>query len=401
MFNGESGKDTISKAGVTDFKLFLEWHLENSKVGALSTLETRWKYLRLYYTCEVGHAIDKNMSTEITAFLSQLAFKADLQQDKKPKGVITHHDVGHLLRSHWEYQWDGRQWRLKDGRRRIELALIVLLLSYTAGRPRAVLDTMCHLGEALKYKNFEIVAIRNGGERLYTMKVSYHLVKGNWGKGKNPTEFHCFEDKESLIYCPLQLFLALALADNAFEMVKTQNDIENLSIPVSQEGLTLKFREEILEQNVFRNKKGNPLSYDKFLLAFKEMAWKAGFPGRVSPYHIRRGAGIAIDSMATIAQRMHAMNHTVPDVFKSYQPSSTLVDTQGAFMRQDPRQGLKDKLLSSGLLRDPNAPALLSEANKREMEALPVFSAAKKSVTDMAIKLKDKVRQELHADGFS
>ncbi|KAF8420860.1 hypothetical protein EV426DRAFT_611000 [Tirmania nivea] len=135
VFNGESAKDTICKAGVTDFKLFLEWHLENSKVGALSTLETRWKYLRLYYTCEVGHAMDKYMSTEITAFLSQLAFKADLQQDKKPKGVITHHDVGHLLRSHWEYEW-----RLKDGRRRVELALIVLLLSYTAGRPGAVLD---------------------------------------------------------------------------------------------------------------------------------------------------------------------------------------------------------------------------------------------------------------------
>ncbi|RPB28676.1 hypothetical protein L211DRAFT_865208, partial [Terfezia boudieri ATCC MYA-4762] len=158
--------------GVTDFKLFLEWHLENTKIGALSTLETRWKYLRLYYTCEVGHAMDKNMSTEITAFLSQLAFKVDLQQDKKPKGVITHHDVGHLLRSHWEYEW-----RLKDGRRCVELALIVLLLSYMAGRPGAVLDTMCHPGEALKYKNFEIVAIRNGGgERLYTMKVSYHLL---------------------------------------------------------------------------------------------------------------------------------------------------------------------------------------------------------------------------------
>ncbi|RPB23788.1 hypothetical protein L211DRAFT_221757 [Terfezia boudieri ATCC MYA-4762] len=167
----------------------------------------------------------KNMSTEITAFLYQLAYKQDLKRDYKPKGVINHHDVGHLLRSHWESD----SWRLRDGRRRVELALIVLLLSFTAGRPGAVLNTICHPGEALKYKNFQIVAIHNeNGQRLYTMKISYHLVKGNWGKGKNPTEFHCFEDKESPIYCPLQLFFALALADNAFEMVKTREDIENL-----------------------------------------------------------------------------------------------------------------------------------------------------------------------------
>lgn len=59
-------------------------------------------------------------------------------------------------------------------------------------------------------------------------------------------------------------------------------------------------------------------------------------------------------------------------------------------MRQDPRQGLKDKLLSSGLLRDPNAPSSLSAADKEIIEALPEYSAAKKSVTEMRIILKTK-----------
>ncbi|KAF8426898.1 hypothetical protein EV426DRAFT_707113 [Tirmania nivea] len=52
--------------------------------------------------------------------------------------------------------------------------------------------------------------------------------------------------------------------------------------------------------------------------------------------------------------------------------------------------GLKDKLLSSGLLRDPNAPASLSAANQKEIEALPIYSAAKKSITKMRIMLKTK-----------
>ncbi|RPB28677.1 hypothetical protein L211DRAFT_833662 [Terfezia boudieri ATCC MYA-4762] len=87
---------------------------------------------------------------------------------------------------------------------------------------------------------------------------------------------------------------------------------------------------------------------------------------------------------------MHAMNHVSLEVFKAYQPSTTLVDTQAAFMRQDMRVGLKDKLLSSGLLRDPNASASQLAANQKEIEALPMYNAAKKSVTEMAIMLKTK-----------
>ena len=172
--------------------------------------------------------------------------------------------------------------------------------------------------------------------------------------------------------------------------MKTQEDIDNLSIPATRDVLTLEFRKDILDQNVFRNKKGNPLHYDKFRLAFKEMARKAGFPGRVSPYHIRRGAGIAIDSVATTAQRMHAMNHAGQDVFKAYQLPTTLVDTQAAFMRQDAKLGLKDKLLSSGLLRDPDAPVSLSATEKKEIDMLPEYMAAKKSVAKMKSELKVK-----------
>ncbi|KAF8424385.1 hypothetical protein EV426DRAFT_642352, partial [Tirmania nivea] len=122
MFGGLNPKETIRNANVVDFKIFWVWHLEKSNIGALSTLETSWKYLRLYYTCKLGESIAKNISTEITA---------ELKRDYKPKGVINHHDVGHLLRSHWECD----SWRLRNSRRRVELALIVLLLSFTAGRP--------------------------------------------------------------------------------------------------------------------------------------------------------------------------------------------------------------------------------------------------------------------------
>ncbi|KAF8457175.1 hypothetical protein BGX38DRAFT_1265925 [Terfezia claveryi] len=207
MFGGQSPKETIRNANVVDFKIFWEWHFGKSNIGALSTLETSWKYLRLYYTCELGESMAKNMSTS---------------------SVINHHHKA------------------------CGLALHVLLLSFTAGRPGVVLDIMCHPGEALKYKTFQIVAIHNeNGQRLYTIKISYHLVK-------------------------------------------------------------------------------------------------------------------------------------------AYQPPTTLVDTQAAFMRQDSRQGLKDKLLPSGLLRDPNAPLLLSAVDKEIIQALPEYSTAEKSVTEMRIMLKTK-----------
>lgn len=55
-------------------------------------------------------------------------------------------DVAHLLVAHWKNLETG------NGRRKVQMALIVLLLSYTAGRPGALLETMCHPAEALKYK---------------------------------------------------------------------------------------------------------------------------------------------------------------------------------------------------------------------------------------------------------
>lgn len=70
--------------------------------------------------------------------------------DSKPKGVINHMDVMHLLEAHWDFGSFNRG--DLQGRRKVQTALVLLLLSYTAGRPGAILETMCHPEEALKYK---------------------------------------------------------------------------------------------------------------------------------------------------------------------------------------------------------------------------------------------------------
>lgn len=66
-FCGEVGTIAIKDATIVDFKLHLEWYLENSKVTHCSTLETSWKYLCTYYACETGHTMSKAISTEIWA----------------------------------------------------------------------------------------------------------------------------------------------------------------------------------------------------------------------------------------------------------------------------------------------------------------------------------------------
>lgn len=64
----EDGPDVIiKKATVTDFKVYWEWHLATSKVTHLSTLETSWKYLRIYYSCETGNTMPRETSVEVTA----------------------------------------------------------------------------------------------------------------------------------------------------------------------------------------------------------------------------------------------------------------------------------------------------------------------------------------------
>lgn len=39
LFGSERPMETIRKANNIDFKIFWEWHFENSKIGALSTRE--------------------------------------------------------------------------------------------------------------------------------------------------------------------------------------------------------------------------------------------------------------------------------------------------------------------------------------------------------------------------
>lgn len=207
----------------------------------------------------------------------------------------------------------------------------------------------------------------NKGEIIMTMKVGYVLVKGNYGKGKNSTEFHCFEDKVSPLLCPLTLFFALALMDKAFEEIKSPSDIYAVCVPERRGdhgALRFRFRNDVLDKPVFVDGAGSPLNYDTFREDLKHLAKRAGFQVNVSPYLIRRGAGIALDSVSTNAQRMHAMNHQDVSVFRAYQPTSTLVDTQAVFLKQDPRLELKDRLLSAGLLRDPLAPIALTDKQK-------------------------------------
>ena len=57
----------IENASLVDFKLHIEWYLENSTVKYLSSLETSWKYLALYYACETGLSMNSGTSKEIKA----------------------------------------------------------------------------------------------------------------------------------------------------------------------------------------------------------------------------------------------------------------------------------------------------------------------------------------------
>jgi hypothetical protein len=73
-----------------------------------------------------------------------------LSVDGRPKHTLTSVDLFCLLEWHWRH--DDKVY-LHD-RYRVQLALILQLLSYTANRPGALIESSCYKGtnEALKYK---------------------------------------------------------------------------------------------------------------------------------------------------------------------------------------------------------------------------------------------------------
>jgi hypothetical protein len=125
----------------------------------------------------------------------------------------------------------------------------------------------------------------------------------------------CHERDETLAFCPILQFLALAIDDDAFEIpeLKSPEHIFQIKVNRLRKSLHLRWKESILDTPVFRRSvraadgirtsDNMAMPYDTLNTYMKRLGRSAGFREDLKPYCIRRGTANAVDSMYALRIR--------------------------------------------------------------------------------------------------
>jgi len=109
----------------------------------------------------------------------------DLDLSVRSKPVMSVDDLLVVLHYHWALDTA----TFPHERQRVQLALLLLMIAYTASRPGALVESGCLRGsnEVLYYKDIRLLVIENPkepGHNLLVMEVTLLFMKGERGKSK-------------------------------------------------------------------------------------------------------------------------------------------------------------------------------------------------------------------------
>jgi hypothetical protein len=103
------------------------------------------------------------------------------------------------------------------------------------------------------------------------------------------------EQRGSFCTCPVTFFFATVLADDALEHSLTPGQVASLEVPMGIKFITLQWKKKKLEEPIFRDGNGCPMSYRLWHDQLSELGRRAGYVKGITPYHIRRGVANALD----------------------------------------------------------------------------------------------------------
>ena len=207
--------------------------------------------------------------------------------------------------------------------------------------------------------------VTNAGQNVVTAAITYRFFKNH--RRKEPFRSTLIEDPKDYGYglCPITLLLALAIADDAFEAVKTP--AEFFAKKASNEGIQhLRWKRSALSQPVFRQvvrgegravSSERGLRYDVLQPHVTRIVQRAGFEEDFSLYSIRRGTANITEGKIPPARHRQMMGHQQPRTFeRNYIAYTSFADIQALSQDKPERQGLLRSLARSSSRRDVNVP---------------------------------------------
>ncbi|OAX85254.1 hypothetical protein ACJ72_00376 [Emergomyces africanus] len=194
--------------------------------------------------------------------------------------------------------------------------------------------------------------------------------------------FH--KQDNNLTLCPVSHFLALALADDAFDArgINSVEDVLRIQVMTPRNSLHLKWKPHMLNIPVFsraihtteriRISPDKALPYDTFNQYLQHLEHNAEFEHMLTPYCNRRGTANAVDTVATTSERNQVMDHSRADIFKRYYISVKVKrDVQSTYLGYPARESIIETVERFSLTRNPRAPKKLSNEHKKTIERDP------------------------------
>ncbi|KAF7880459.1 uncharacterized protein EAF02_007305 [Botrytis sinoallii] len=375
-------------------------------LGKRLSIKTLIQYtIRFKSVYERKHNEELESMQELRTFIkTSLAKSLGLSTKTRPKPIASLNDLQDIL----GYLWMNDPLNFLYERARVQIALLILILVYTASRPGAVIESHAYYmtGQSMRYKDikFTLQQSPDGGRPLMSILFTFNLRKNERDDEGEVYKQQLFEDLASRDMCPITLFLALAFADDAFETVKNIEELYDPSI-CSAKYIDVKFKESVLNKPLFRSNRSmeptldaESLTYQAFNHSLRKVAQRAGFKDIFTSYVIRRTSANVLNQHVTSAERGKILGHSNDKVFQnSYLASHSGIDLQSLTVGQDQRT----QQINFARSLNSNRGTPLGLITKEFVEIVakdPEITAAKKRIEDARIegcemKIKNEVKR--------
>lgn len=178
--------------------------------------------------------------------------------------------------------------------------------------------------------------------------------------------------------------IVLGMHDNAFELEFTSvEQLFSLRVDPRRKSMRLRWKKSWEDRPLFRQavptvdgvrtSEKEPLRYHTFLYYIQRLGFMAGLMRILNPYNIRRGAGEAVDSVATQALLQQVMGHRDAGVLQAYMNERVQCDVQAAFLGRPSAEALFKAVSHMSRDVDPRAPSTLTDFECDQLKTHPLL----------------------------
>ncbi|KAM7192210.1 Protein of unknown function (DUF3435) domain containing protein [Rhypophila sp. PSN 637] len=399
-FLGVNEHEFMEIAEKEDIMTFLDWMLDTfPRIRKRSSVLEYKRVFFMIYRKSMKRDFDREAASEIHDYITgYLTLSYVLDTTTKEKPVLNVDDIYLILHHHWVHDRS----KFPDEHQRIQFALMILLQSYTATRPRVLAYVSInkkriaahYIGQSedvdlsaqwnpeeddfrtVSYRDVKLFLLPNLGapKDLLVMEITLRYTKG-WDRRPIPKTFILYE-VDNLIFDATLLMVTLAILDQAFKAeISSVEDIYRIRVPPARHSLEFDWNEDILDIPVFRQPESisgkigtsptQPIRYQTYIRYLQRLGIVSGFMQILTSYMIRRGSGEAVEAVATQGQLQQVMNHQNAGIYQAYINQRVQCDTVAAFIGRPSKKALMSAATHMSRYVDPRAPC---EAGQQELE---------------------------------